>query len=90
MKATVLLAVLNFFAFICANVYLGGDALNGYVRDGHYFLCAHGGCTEVSRAVWTYSYWHAITAFGGIILLFAEIAVFAAIGDIVLDFNAKT
>jgi hypothetical protein len=79
---TVWLAMANFFAFFVGSLYLGGDALNGFVRAGHYFLCEHGHCVEVSEALWRYSYWHAITAFGGILLVFAEIALFLNTGDI--------
>jgi hypothetical protein len=32
---------------------LGGDALNGYVRDGHYFVGSHGSYSEVGAGEWT-------------------------------------
>jgi len=89
MNVTALLAAPNFLLFVFASVYLGGDALNGYVQEGHYFLCAHGGCTEVSHSVWTYSYWHAVSAMGGILLIFVEATIFVTMGDIVLDFSRK-
>ncbi len=76
------LAMVNFFAFVVGSAYLGGDALNGYVRSGHYFVCAHGGCAEVSSAIWHYSYWHAYASFGGILLVFAVTALFLNTGDI--------
>jgi hypothetical protein len=53
----------NFAAFMVGAVYLGGDALNGKAADGHYFLSNHGYLTEVSRAVFTYSEWHARSVF---------------------------
>jgi hypothetical protein len=60
-------------AAIRLGVYLlGGDALNGYVQNDHYFVCAHGACNEVSRATWSYSYWHAISAYAGIVLMFIK------------------
>jgi len=65
----VALVALNFVAFIVGSCYLGGDALNGYARAGHYFVCAHGGCREVSRSIWLYSYWHALSAMVGLVLL---------------------
>ena len=40
---------------------LGGDALNGYVRDGHYFVTSHGTATEVSHADWEWSRLHGIS-----------------------------
>lgn len=79
---TVALAVINFIVFIVGSLYLGGDALNGYVKAGHHFVCAHGRCTEVSGAIWRYSYWHAVASFGGILLVFAETALFLKTGDI--------
>jgi hypothetical protein len=65
----VLFITLNFFAFGVVSTYLGGDALYGHVRAGHYFVCAHGKCYEVSRSVWLYSYWHAVTALTSMALL---------------------
>ncbi len=79
---TAALAMLNFFAFFEGSIYLGGDALNGYVQAGHYFVCAHGRCSEVSSAIWHYSYWHAYSSFIGIVLVFAEVALFINLGDI--------
>jgi hypothetical protein len=75
LRCAVVLIALNFFAFIAGNFYLGGDALNGYMRAGHYFVCAHGGCREVSRSVWLYSYWHALSAVTGLVF-FIVIGVF--------------
>jgi hypothetical protein len=79
---TMVLVVVNFFAFISVSVLLGGDALNGYVHTAHYFLCAHGHCTEVSGSTWNYSWWHAVSALGGILLVFAEMALLLNTGDI--------
>jgi hypothetical protein len=90
MYPTIALSFINFFAFIAGSVHFGGDALNGYVRAGHYFVCAHGSCTEVSRSIWEYSYWHAITAMAGILLVFIEAAVLVNTGDIDLDFGARS
>lgn len=79
---TAALAMINFLTFVAGSLYLGGDALNGYVRAGHYFVCAHGGCAEVSSTIWHYSRWHAMASFGGILLVFAEMALFLNTGDI--------
>jgi hypothetical protein len=59
--AAVLLALVNFAAFFCIALLIGGDALNGHSDAGHYYLNNHGRLTEVSRAVFTYSKWHAIS-----------------------------
>jgi hypothetical protein len=87
--STAILALVNFASFWLAAVYLGGDALNGYVQGQHYYICAHGACHEVTRSIWHYSYWHTITAFGGIFLVFIELAIVVTTGDIVLDFNSN-
>jgi hypothetical protein len=79
---TVGAAMANFLAFILVSLYFGGDALNGYTKAGHFYICAHGACKEVSSAFWRYSYWHALSAFGLIFLVFAEIALFLNTGDI--------
>lgn len=49
---TSVLVLINFFALIAGSLYLGGGALNGYIKVAHYFICAHGHCAEVSRSVW--------------------------------------
>lgn len=82
---TASLALANFSAFVIVSLFLGGDALNGFAHAGHYFVCAHGHCVEVSRAVWRYSYWHAMTAIGGILLVLVETAVFLNTGDMGFD-----
>jgi hypothetical protein len=62
-RAIAAVTAVNFIAFLAMIFYLGGDALNGYVRDGHYFLGLHsnGPFTEVSPAVFSYSRWHALS-----------------------------
>ncbi len=40
-----------FFAvFWIVSVIAGGDAVNGKIEDGRYYLCSHGKYTQVSRA----------------------------------------
>lgn len=57
------LAVMNFVAFFVIATRLGGDALNGNVVDGHYFLGSHGHLTEVSAGRCAFSLWHARSVF---------------------------
>ena len=85
---TAVIAWVNFIVFWFVAVYLGGDALNGYVQGNHYFICAHGSCHEVTQTIWNYSYWHTISAGGGILLVFLELALFTTSGDITFDFNS--
>ena len=64
-------AVNNFLMFWIGAVLLGGDALNGKVENGHYFLGSHGRFTEVSFDVFTYSQWHTRSVFVTHSLFFA-------------------
>ena len=57
------LCLSNFLAFIAVAGSLGGDALNGKIVDGHFFLGSHGHFTEVTQAVFNYSAWHARSLF---------------------------
>jgi hypothetical protein len=59
------LTTLNFFVFVGLTLHLGGDALNGEIDAGRYFLWGYNahsgkkGYTEVSAAIFQYSKWHA-------------------------------
>lgn len=55
-----LLWQLNFLAFWVIGVLLGGDAINGKIEGGHYFLGQRATFTEVSPMVWYYSVTHAV------------------------------
>ena len=61
--AAFLVGIANFFWFFLESISIGGDALNGYVRDGHYFVASHGSSTEVSAATWNWSRAHALSVF---------------------------
>ena len=52
------LCLTNFAVFFVLAVYLGGDAVNGKIVGGHYFLMSHGRYTEVSAGIFNYSRWH--------------------------------
>ena len=57
----VALCIANFVAFVLIAFRIGGDAINGYTANGHYYLRNHAIITEVSRPVFLYSKWHAIS-----------------------------
>jgi hypothetical protein len=59
----IVVGFINFFWFLAESAALGGDGLNGYARDGHYYLANHGRYTEVSEAAWTWSRIHAVSVF---------------------------
>lgn len=69
-EAAVLCAV-NLIAFVVIMVLVGADALSGHVENGHYFLRLKGQVTEVSRDVFLYSKWHAISVYITFPLMFA-------------------
>lgn len=51
----------NFFWYISESLQFGGGALNGFVRDGHYYLALHGTYTEVSQMVWEHIRLHEVS-----------------------------
>jgi hypothetical protein len=51
--------------FVLVAAAIGGDAINGHEKQGRYFLQAHGRATEVSRSVFIYSKWHALSVMVG-------------------------
>ncbi len=59
----VLWCMVDFAAFVLVSMLIGGDAINGHMLDGYYFVCMYGRCHEVTRAAFEYSRWHAISLF---------------------------
>ncbi len=57
------LGLVNFLVFYGLAVYLGGDAFDGKIQDGHFFLLSHGRYTEVSEFIFNYSKWHVYSVF---------------------------
>ncbi|RYX80026.1 hypothetical protein EON83_30370 [bacterium] len=57
------LSLVNFFSFFLGAIYLGGDAVNGKTEAGQYFLSWHGHFTQVSEAIFRYSYIHVMSVF---------------------------
>ena len=55
--------LINFAIYIGVGTVIGGDAFNGKVENGHYYVMWHGKYTEVSSAVWHYSRIHTISIF---------------------------
>ncbi len=61
------LGLANFLLYTVIYAYLGGDAINGKVVDGQYFVRGHflryleGHESPVSRTLWIYSYLHSIS-----------------------------
>jgi hypothetical protein len=71
LKLVIYLGLLNFITFLVVDFLIGGDAPNGKVENGHYYINQHGTFTEVSHAVFVYSAIHAYSALFGLVLAFA-------------------
>jgi hypothetical protein len=61
--AVVLVAAVNFISLIVECERLGGDAGNGYQKDGHFFVSDHGHTTEVDEAIWRRNRLHSNSVF---------------------------
>ncbi|MCP4591015.1 MAG: hypothetical protein GY842_09740 [bacterium] len=66
----IFLGLTNFVSYTMMYWYIGGDAKNGIIRDGAYYVQGHhlrhhgeqfGRESEVSRGMWIYSYLHSIS-----------------------------
>ncbi len=61
--------MLNFLIFMAGAIYLGGDAVNGKVEGGRYYLfgvrteSGRKVYTEVTEPVFAYSRWHVYCLF---------------------------
>jgi hypothetical protein len=68
-RAILVIGFLNFAVFVAIAYYLGGDAVNGKVEGGRYYLfgvrteSGRKVYTEVSEPVFTYSRWHVYSNF---------------------------
>jgi len=69
---------LNFLWFVAESQALGGDALNGYARDGRWFVGSHGTYTEVTRDAWEWSLAH------GRSMLFTHVLGMLGLGYVVI------
>jgi hypothetical protein len=65
----------NFLLFVGVAIYIGGDAINGKIEAGRYYVAGHGVYYEVSEAVWRYSRLHALVT----IITMASLVVFGLI-----------
>jgi hypothetical protein len=53
------IAFVNLIPFLLLHaIYQGGDAVNGKVEAGQYFLCDPPNCIQVSHSVFNLSLWH--------------------------------
>jgi len=57
------IAIINFLLFFIIGLLIGGDAVNGYAENGHYYLANHGEFKEVNYFIFMYSKIHVYTVF---------------------------
>ena len=65
----IVLGIANFFAAVCVSEIIGGDALNGKVDQGRYFLGDKGEYTEVKSTVYYYSLIHMVSIFPSVFVV---------------------
>lgn len=70
-KVLTAICAANFIVFVLVAVVIGGDAINGHIADGRYFLAMNGRVTETTASVFSYSRWHAFAT----IMLFVFVLV---------------
>jgi len=61
LRAILLIAMLNFFAFWYGVLILGGDAFNGKEDGGRFFIGEHGKYTEVTEGGYKISRFHVLS-----------------------------
>jgi hypothetical protein len=61
LRAILLIAMLNFFAFWYGALILCGDAVNGKEDGSRFFVGMHGKYTEVTEGVYRYSRFHILS-----------------------------
>jgi hypothetical protein len=64
----VLLGIVNSITCEVEEARLGGSALNGYAKDGHFFVSEHGVVTEVSQSDWEHNRVHSISELVSLVL----------------------
>jgi hypothetical protein len=80
--SAIIMAAGNFLGFGVFCAVIGGDALNGSVHGGRYYVSDHGAKTEVSREAWTLNYIHGISAFVTHGLVLVALVLLRVTGDV--------
>jgi len=62
-EIAIFIGVVNFLLFALISAFIGGDAINGKIENGHYYLANHGRLTEVSAFIFGYSQLHIYSLF---------------------------
>ncbi len=75
----IVLAVVNFFAFMIITLLIGGSGVTGKIENGRYYVGSHGIYTEVSQTVYTFTVIHSCSHFPMFTLAFAAAGIRALI-----------
>jgi hypothetical protein len=79
----IILGLSNFIVYAVVYAIIGGDAPNGYIRDGLYYVRGHfvhrtiGYEQDVPQWVWVYSYLHSISIWPSIATVLLAMLVLA-------------
>ena len=79
----IILGLSNFIVYAVVYAIIGGDAPNGYIRDGLYYVRGHfvhrtiGYEQDVPQWVWVYSYLHSISIWPSIAAVLLAMLVLA-------------
>jgi len=79
----IILGLSNFIVYAVVYAIIGGDAPNGYIRDGLYYVRGHfvhrtiGYEQDVPKWVWVYSYLHSISIWPSIATVLLAMLVLA-------------
>jgi hypothetical protein len=79
----IILGLSNFIIYAVVYAIIGGDAPNGYIRDGLYYVRGHfvhrtiGYEQDVPKWVWVYSYLHSISIWPSIAAVLLAMLVLA-------------
>jgi hypothetical protein len=79
----IILGLSNFIVYAVVYAMIGGDAPNGYIRDGLYYVRGHfvhrtiGYEQDVPKWVWVYSYLHSISIWPSIAAVLLAMLVLA-------------
>ena len=75
---------INFVLFFIGSFILGGDAINGHIEDGKYYLRMKEQLTEVSESVFMYSKYHSLSVIWSFSLALGIPGIFI-VGKVVLS-----
>ena len=65
----VLFPVASLLAYFVSGMVFGGDALQGKIVGGHYYLGEKGQFTEVGRGIFLFSLWHGRVMIASFVLM---------------------